>query len=97
MKRLILILCIAMSGNAYGQTAQIFDENIKNTTLDLYEDLVYLNSDVLKDGVILLTSFEPEGIHLNFKAMLYRCATLSQLIIFIKASTKSPLLFLYFR
>jgi len=47
MKRLLLVLCIAFAGNIYGQ---IFNEDIKNTTFDLFEDLVFLNSEVIKNG-----------------------------------------------
>ena len=87
MKKLILILCIAMSGQAYGQ--YIFDDNFKETTLDLYEDLVYLNDDVLKNGDCN-NAYRLNDIAIRVEHIMTLMVTINDLLA-IKAGTKSIL------
>ena len=86
MKKLLLVLCIAFAGNIYGQ---IFNEDIKNTTFDLFEDLVFLNSEVLSKGDCN-NAYRLNDIAMRVEIIMVLMANVNDLIA-VKAGTVSIL------
>ena len=56
MRKLILLLCIAMSGNVYGQTYQenkLFRNEVSDRLLNLHDDLGNIQTRLIKKGDII--------------------------------------------